>query len=402
MSLKNETAEWGQVVQEGVQKYRDDAMKVLSDAAAKGHFLPPGFVQKRLLDLGIDVKRKLTKANAKIYEEELGRQFKLADTNQKVAVGLAKIDLKTYKARLENQEDIDRASADADLKKRRADLEILKAQVDLRQAAIIEERAKIEATIIYWKRLVVAAEGPSLDADIALINEKVRTAELKLTIIPYLQQVIAAEQLVVAAEQRRAAILQLVADAEMQVADVKETEIPLLLEKAAARIQEAAAVTDEAGWKQRIEELGYRRVDLKIAEEAADHQVRLAELLQEEAHYEQVRAGRILSLAHMQAQTALAQYEEVVRAEIIERSKLLKEDESGYKQELAWFWKDYELVHKVMDLELDKLLFQKELAVRLHNLTAEGRDACLTKRASGRTVTQHKVGSTRFIYIDKG
>ena len=195
MGVKDEAAKWGQEVDTILRKYQQDTKTVLTTVAARGHLGLSGPGQEIIFNLGQETKRALTKANAEIFAKELKQLTQREEVDQKVAVGLARLELEQYKARMDNALALERAEAELDIQARKAELAILRSEIEKRQAAIIEERANIEAEINYYKRLQVEAEALSLDAEIALINEKVRTAEAQLPIIAELYKLIDAEYL---------------------------------------------------------------------------------------------------------------------------------------------------------------------------------------------------------------
>ena len=284
-----EAAKWGQEVDTIARKFVDTERSILADAAGRGFCAAPGAALQNIQDVALAAKAQLTEANTKLYAEQMDRAFKEEDTQQKVVFGLAKLDAELYKAEVDNALLIEKAESDMTLNERRAMIEEMKSDVDKRQAAIIEEKADIEHEVNYWKLQAIEAEGLALDAELQLAREKVKTAEEKLKVINALYEVIAAEQLVLLAEQRRAATLQKVVEAEKQVAEIQKTMIPYMIQKADARLVQAEAIKEEAYAKKEIEELGYRRIELKQQQEDAEHQLRGAELALEQSREEAIR-----------------------------------------------------------------------------------------------------------------
>lgn len=402
MSINEEAAKWGLEVQAASLKYLESVKKVVGESAALNHPVPIGAMQETVMNLGEEVRRTVTKANAEIYKKKRADLNKEDEIAQKVILGMLAIDLKEYKADLENQIKLERAEAELDWDRRRSDLDILESNIKAREVAIIMEKARIEAEINYWKRLQVEAEAISLEAEIQLIYEKVRTAEMQQAIIPYLYDLIAAEYLLVAAEQRRADILPSVIAAKQEVAAIKEEMIPYYLEKADARLLLADAVAKEAEFKRLIEELGYRRIDLKNADEAAKHELRLQEIIQNQYHMQYIQADRQLALAKQQAETAIAQYQLEIRNQLIELGKALEKDEKGYRLEYKHFFTGLELIHQIISLELEKTLYAQELASKLTNLTSEARDDCKTQRESAWKKYESFKAVRQYQYISKG
>jgi len=231
---------------------------------------------------------------------------------------------------------------------------------------------------------------------------KLATAEIELQIIPHLYDLLDAQALVLEAEKRRAAALSQVLVYEQELAEVKKEMIPLLKEKAAARMRLADSTISEASWRQRIEELGYTRIQLKETQELADRQVRSKELTNETMKLERVTAESMLEIARVQARTALAEYEALIKNAVIDERKELHIDERTFRLALQWYWKNFDLLHDIMLMEFEKGLISTELATRLSEIITAAKDQCITVRDSARRASKHEDGTTLFQYISKG
>lgn len=373
-----EAARWGQDVDATTKKFVDTGKEVLADAAGRGFSSAPGATLKAIQEVAVAAKTQLTDANAKLYEEQMQRALKEEEVEQKQVFGLAKLDVEAYKADVENALSLEKAESELTLDERKALIENLKSDVDKRQAAIIEERADIEHEVNYWKLQAIEAEGLAIDAELQLAREKVKTAEEKMKVINVLYEVIAAEQLVLLAEQRKAAALQKVVEAEKQVAAIQKTMIPYMVQKADARMLQAEVVKEEADAKKQIEELGYRRIELKAAQEDADHQLRLAELSLEEARGEVVKWNNMTELAKIQSRTALVKYETTMRDELLPREESLRKEEKRFDIARRLFWDNYETTNDIKMLDLTKRLTILEAQKRITQLIALAQDKRLT------------------------
>ncbi len=402
MSARKEMARWGQLADVTLRKFVQEAQTLADQMAARGRMQPSTVMQDALVGMSQEVRRLLTKGNVEIYQDTLSDAAKVEDVEQKVFLGLKAAELKEYKAMLENQDKLNRADAELDLDKRKADLAMLESQIKARQAAIIMEQAKLEAEINYWRRLEVEAERISLGKELELIQAKVETAALQASIIPYLKAVIDSEYQIVDAEQRRAAILPYLIEAKQKVAETKETMIPLYEEKAEARIAQAEAVRQEAEWRRALEELGYRKLELREAEEDAKHEIRLQEVIYNQTHLEYIRADRYLALIKQQADTALTEYRAAIKRELIERGKVLELDEKQFRLELTHFFRGLELMHQLMALELENLLYNKELAAKLNRIAQEARNDCETIRDNAWRKQRYFKAHRQHHYISKG
>lgn len=398
----DEAARWGQEMDALSQKYQEGTRAVLSDAAGRGFTAPPGASLEAIINTGLAIKQKAVEANAKIYQGLTDRRLKEEEVDLKVVLGLARLDMELLKAEYDNAHDLAQALEDKNLNEKRATIQKLQSDVDRRQAYIIEERGNIEHEVNYWKGLAIQAEGLALDAEVQLAREKVRTAEEKLRIITYLYQVIAAEQVALAAEQRRAAALQIVLEKEKEAAEIKKTMIPLHKDKAAARLEQAEAIKEEAEVKKEIEELGYRRIELKRAQEEADHQVRQAEEDFEEARLAFVRADRLTELTRAQARSLLLQYEGEVKEKLIKMKKALDKEERRFKLDQRAYWEQYGWGQEFGLMDLQKTFLVASFYRKVQDMIELGLSKFESVMAGQRQTVARQSAAHMHQYISKG
>lgn len=398
----DEAAKWGQQVDGLTRKLRGTVRGALSDAAARGFEVVPGPTMQVVIEATVETKVALTQANQKLYQEGIAQVEKAADTDQKVILGLAKLDFEAYKAALENELELQKAWADLQEKERRAVIEMLKSDVDKRQAAIIEEKALIEHEVNYWKGLAIEAEGLALDAEVELANEKVKTAEEKMKIIEWLYKVIEAEQLVIAAEYIKAAALEKLIIKETELIEVKKTMIPLQKRKAAAKIEQAEAITEEAEVRKEIEELGYDRIELRAAQEEADHQIRMAEEDYEEARVAYTRADRATEYARLQNRTTMMEYENLIRDKIIDRRAALEKVERAFRHDYQHYWRKYEITNDIRYMDLGKQLYILETAHKLLKGKEVGKAKAGDVSSTGVRYVSKISGTAMDQYVSKG
>jgi hypothetical protein len=207
---------------------------------------------------------------------------------------------------------------------------------------------------------LISAERTTLVSERTLITAQLTTAEKKLEIIDSIYQVLAAEQLVLAAENRRAETLTRLLAAQQSVADIKKAMVPFYQEKAAAREDLAAAITQEIPVREAIERLGYDRIALEDAKETAAHTEREAQEELELANLAFTQANKATELARTQSRRLLQEYANLIRGEIIEKKKTLDMDGIDFKLETS-------LARQAIGINNDVAITNYEIA----NLTAE-------------------------------
>lgn len=325
----NASARWGIAVDAAAEKYQEAAKKLLTDAAARGFMSLPGQHQQHLVNAALHVKQELAKANAEIYKVRRDMLAKDDEAERKYLLKLLQIDAEAYRNALENAYRIYEAQKTASIDEYRARIERLTAETDKRQARIILERAEAERQVTYWRKIQVAAEAQSLEAEAALIRERLRTAEMKLDTLNYLGLIVEAERLVLEAEKKRTAALMRVVDASRKVAEIKKSMIPLYLEKARLREQQAGAIIKETDDRRELELLGYERVATARQKHAAEHEINLAEAVYEQAKLEYVRADRLTELCRNQVRRYLVEYQEQIRRQVIDLQTVMGMEKAG-------------------------------------------------------------------------
>ncbi len=328
---RRESAEWTIGVDAEAEKLQAGVDKALADGAARGFPSPPGEILSAILASGQDAKRKLVETDGKIYEERQGVLFQQQEFALNVLVKLAKLGMELYRDDIFNALELEQDRLNALRETSHADVERLNAETELRQRAIIQNRAEMERRIIIYKQQLVEDEATTLEAETILVQATLATAEKKLEIIASIYQVLAAEELVLAAETRRAAALTQVLASELIVAGVKKEMIPFYIDKAEAREELAQAIIQEMPITEALIRLGYDRLDLKTTEENAGH---LEREKQEELELDRVafiRASTATELAKLQSRRLLLEYRNNIQAQILEQRKTLQMDEVAFR-----------------------------------------------------------------------
>ena len=384
---KSESARWAIEADKVAGELYAGVDKELAGSAARGFPSPPGDSLAAILSIGQGAKEKLVEFNgAKIYEDRRATLFQQEEFALNILVKLGKLGLELYQAQIFDALAIEEEQVKALRETSRADVERLNAETELRQRAIIQNRAEMERRIIIYKQQLVEAETTTLTAEAILIQATLSTAEKKLEIIASIYEVLAAEQLVLAAERRRAASLTKVLVAELIVAGIKKEMVPFYIQKAEAREELAAAIIAEIPITEALIRLGYDRIDLKTTEEYAGHlereQQEELELLREQF----VRANTAMELTRLQNHSRLLQARNSAQANIIALHRTFKQGEVTLRlsERLARATMNVAnestvIAHEVTDLT-------SELASLLVNMAARAQDQAETVKESASQV----------------
>jgi hypothetical protein len=386
---RRESAEWALAVDAEAGKLQAGVDKALADGAARGFSSPPGDTLGDILAMGQEVKGKLVEADGKIYDTRRGVLFQQQEFALGILVKLAKFGLELYRSDIFNALELEQAQQQAVMARSHADVERLNTETELRQRAIIQNRAEMERRIIIYKQQLVAAETTTLGAEAILIQATLSTAEKKLEIIASIYQVLAAEELVLAAENRRAASLTKVLTAELIVAGIKKEMVPFFLQKAGAEEQLAQAITQNLPIEEALIRLGYDRLDLKTTEEYAGHlereQQEELELLREDF----VRASTATELAKMQNRRLLTEYRNLIQTRIAEQKKALQKDEVAFRLLTRLERETIGVNNEVTVTQHEISNLTQELISLLDNMVLRAQDQADTVKASATQVLLH-------------
>lgn len=416
--LRDESAKWSQVVHKTVGKLEGVIDKALADNAARGFSEPTGPTLESVLKVAQEAQGTLTEENAKIYDEQRKVIFEQQEFYMKIIVQVAKLAMEEYRERIMNALAIEQAEAEAERDRGRADVERMNAETDLRQASIIHGRAEMERQITVFKSALNRAEEESLTYEKALVQAQLQTAEKKLEIIASIYEVLAAEKLVLVAENQRAVALGRVLAAKQMVAEIKQEMIPFYKEKAAASLLLASAIEKDTVVREQIENLGFDRLKLKVAQDDLEHRERLLTEELEVAKQTVVRADSTIQIARANRHRLLLEYQNLILMGE-SATDLSGEDQARqlgvlYEKHILDTMKTVdETMHSVVSgairkrYEADYYKKQKEalteeIANILSNITGQANSKAATVKASAKTFTDSNIISAITRRILKG
>ena len=381
---KQESGRFAILADQELSKLSDGVDKALGEAAGRGFAAPPGVTLEAILAAGQDTKGKLTEGLGKIYDDRRGVLFQETEFEMKIIVALAKLGMELYREELLNALAVEQQEAEQLRDQGKADVERMNAETDKRQVAIIRDRAEMEGRITVYKAQLVSAEIATLPYEEALINAQLATAEKKLEIIDSIYKVLAAEELVLAAEQRRAVSLELVLEAHLELAGIKREMIPFYLQKADARLVLADAITREIPITKALVELGYDRINLKDAEEAAKHLESGGQLELELAKEAWIRANKTTEIAKAQSRRLLQEYANVIKAEILGKKKSLEMDGVSFKLNTSLARTGMEITDNVQLAVAERMNITDEAMSMAAGLTSRAQSHAEATRSSAK------------------
>lgn len=319
-----------------MENYLKEMNGLLDNAANRGFAVVPGNVHEKVMNLGLETKKRLTQENGELYNEQKGSIFQQEEFDLNLLVDYARLKLQLYIQRLLNALELEWAELKEAFRKAQWEDKKLRAIIEKRNADLILAEARTRAEVFAYRTQLEQTKLLTLDKELELIQAQYETAQERLKIIPYLEEVIKAEQLVIEAEQRRVIVLNRVIEIEEELAIIKEGLIPKYKELAAKKEEQAKAIEEEAYWKKLMIELGYRETELKDTEAAAQVSQTEAEEALENARLAYVRAQGAAEIARAKAQTTLSQFRAYIARTITEIGERIKKADIDLRLDTAF------------------------------------------------------------------
>ncbi len=196
-----ENAQWRRGKSPVISEYLREKEKMESVVAGRNFTHIPGFAYRQQTFLELGTKQKLSELNFKILEETISQELKKAGLEYELAHKNAAIawELKRQALFSDLEKEI------AHIKKGMSDdeeaLKRLAIEVSKRENDIREQKTIIELQAEAYRKAIAGLDNESAEYEVQLARAKVRTAEKKLEIIPYLEQLITLEGQLIGKEQ---------------------------------------------------------------------------------------------------------------------------------------------------------------------------------------------------------
>ena len=305
-------------------EYMKGVKGMLDDSAARGFSKPPANVLGNIVEAGKITKLKLAGANGEVYQEQVGIMFQQEEFDSKMALEYLTLALATYVQDLLNALALENAQMDEAFKTDRAYVDKLKADVDKRNYDLMIDKANIDSQLIDYRTREVEAAREGIAKELELITAQIETAEERLKIITWLNQLIIKEQAILELEEQKAVVLQAIIAIQEDLAAIKESMIPFYEEKADAKMQQATAITDEIEWKEALINLGFDKIDLRTAEVAADITENEQKKLLEQYQLDLIKKNNALTTAKSEYGVLLTQYSSAIARQVIALQEIIK------------------------------------------------------------------------------
>lgn len=200
MTATLESALWRKGKSPLVREYLATARAAENKAAMLGFLYRPGFLEGQTTDIESALKYKLSDLNytivAQMIEREIASTGKAYDVSYREAAIAWELEKATLLTALEQEFADNKKLRELD----KEEMDQLKIETDLRQLVILAAKASIEEDMEEYRQEMLQFETEVFPYETALITAKLATANKKLTVIPYIEEVLEKQQDVLDAE----------------------------------------------------------------------------------------------------------------------------------------------------------------------------------------------------------
>ena len=200
MTQSMENALWRKSKSPLVNEYLQTAKEVEDRAAKQGFLYRPGFLADMTTQVETALKFKLSDLNYEIVKQAIERELAQTGHDYDIAAKEAMIAWELEKAQTLTELAQEFAYNKLLLEMDKEELNRAKIEIDLRQLVIMAAKTAIDIDMELLRQELPAIERSTFSAEDALLVAKLATANKKLEVIPYIEEVLAKQQLIINAE----------------------------------------------------------------------------------------------------------------------------------------------------------------------------------------------------------
>jgi len=257
---------------EVIDDYEGKYRSLRSGVAGQNFMREPGFLYEAATILELQNKQKLSDLNYKITAEAIKRELTQTGHEYDIAYKNALIAFELNKSTLLNALEQEFADLKHTQKLSEEEVDRQFIELEIRKLILITTKTEIDLEKEGLRQDLEETKRLTMDKEVELANQKVITANKKLELIPYIEQVIAAEQEVLTAEEANIPYLEEHIEKKQELAAKKKEIIPYIIEKSEKLEDLAEALIAEIDIKRQIAAvailkalLGKEKVDKDIA-----------------------------------------------------------------------------------------------------------------------------------------
>lgn len=252
MGTSDEKALWFKGKRPIVREYDQGRKSVLSGIAGQSFCRMPGFAKEILTSLELSAKEQLSGLNFEILQGVIERELKLSGLEYNLAYKNALLSWEIEKQGL--LADFERELADVKRSQKITEEELDRLKIEIGLRVLVIEAAKLSYALTEeeYKQRAVTADASVNDADTDLIAQKMITAQKRLDLVSYLEELIEAEQRLLASETDNYSLESELVDAKVAQIAKEAEKIDPMMSLAAQKVLLAQAIEDRIAFETQI------------------------------------------------------------------------------------------------------------------------------------------------------
>jgi hypothetical protein len=318
-----------------------DKQKMMNDLiASKGFCIAPGYLGEAITDLEENTKIRLSDLNYEIVKEAVERELKQKGIYYDLAYKQARIDFELDKTVLLTDLQKEFADLDYTQAKKEEEVEYLAIEAHIRSFTLIVLKQAIREEMELLKQELMNVKRLTFNHENLLLEARIATAENKLNIIPYLEQIVDAENRFLAQENINLGHKESEIEEKEALTDAKEELITVIEEKADANQDLADAITNQVAIQEQRLGVALSRAEAQKDKVNADLMIidaeREIELLRKELNQaayslKETQMARQIAMTREKAKSTLSVSTKEV--DIVGRIDDFREDVSSYRRD---------------------------------------------------------------------
>ena len=245
MTQQTEDAQWHKGRQEITAGYIDKRKSLLSSVAGRNFSKAPGFLFEASIANEEQSKLKLSALNYQIVAEAIERELKQTGHDYDIAYKDARIAFELEKQTLLTALQQEFSDLDYVQGLKEEELNRLFVELDIRRIVLITTKTSLDVEMEELRQALQETDRLTFSNEERLIQERLNTVNAKLTVIPYIENIIDANGRLLAAEEDNYDDMANLITEKGLLVDKKGEIIPYIEDKSAKQLLLAAAILDQ-------------------------------------------------------------------------------------------------------------------------------------------------------------
>lgn len=275
MTQQTENAQWHKGKQEITIDYDEKRKALLSNVAGRNFSKAPGFLYEAFIGNEEQSKLKLSALNYRIVADAIERELKQTGHDYDIAYKDARIAFELEKQTLLTALQQEFSDLDYVQGLKEEELNRLFVELDVRRIVLITTKTSLDIEMEELNQELQETDRLTFSNEERLIQERLNTVNAKLTVIPYIENIIDAKGRLLTAEEANYDDMEDLITEKGLLVDKKEEIIPYIEDKSVKQLLLAAALLEQIDVEEARLDVAISKAGLRT--EAVDNTISIIE-----------------------------------------------------------------------------------------------------------------------------